>query len=574
MAFTPRDIKLNEADPQIHAIHRLNKNREDAFNSSLKGLGEYKSTLTYDVTQESLANSLGIKTNRGLPFTGWAARMTSNGIKFNALRFNIGCLQVSEPEEQWHTITVVIKGVDDNSDEVIAEGTTTVDGNENAIFGLVVALKDPLTGDAITLDDTALGEEYLIALGASNKNGQGVGIGEWVGSGNSFAGLSYYTTSQGPLKYAGFTTFTGNTELACDYLLIDNVAESIEVLSIETNDSNSNGVLSWAPPKFYGVEGTETSLYNNSLFTGIGGSLKTNSATGVTQNERWVIDSGAAGVAETARLLSIYDNNYNLVRASSLDVEVAESDAGSGETKTLLLIGDSLVSAGAITQTLLDLAGGDSMSIELIGTKGAGANLHEGRGGWSYATYNSDNADNAFWNSSAFDFSYYLSDNSLSTPDYVCINLGTNDIFHRGSDSDAENRFSDYQPHIQSIIDSIHTFDSSIKIALMTVPPGSTQDAFGANYDNSYQAARYHRNIIIWNRELVSAYGDEDSNNIYIVPSGSSYDSVNNCQKSSPAPANARTTVEVARSSNGVHPANEGYQQIGDALWSFVKCTV
>ncbi len=40
------------------------------------------------------------------------------------------------------------------------------------------------------------------------------------------------------------------------------------------------------------------------------------------------------------------------------------------------------------------------------------------------------------------------------------------------------------------------------------------------------------------------------------------------------APVNSRSSVTVQRQSNGVHPGTSGYQQIGDALWAFLKCNV
>lgn len=40
------------------------------------------------------------------------------------------------------------------------------------------------------------------------------------------------------------------------------------------------------------------------------------------------------------------------------------------------------------------------------------------------------------------------------------------------------------------------------------------------------------------------------------------------------APVSSRSSVTVQRQSNGAHPDTSGYQQIGDALWAFLKCNV
>jgi lysophospholipase L1-like esterase len=42
-------------------------------------------------------------------------------------------------------------------------------------------------------------------------------------------------------------------------------------------------------------------------------------------------------------------------------------------------------------------------------------------------------------------------------------------------------------------------------------------------------------------------------------------------QRAAAAPVNSRSTVQVTRQNNGVHPANEGYRQIADSVWAFLK---
>lgn len=77
----------------------------------------------------------------------------------------------------------------------------------------------------------------------------------------------------------------------------------------------------------------------------------------------------------------------NQLAAASTSIQLAALNAKSGQKVKALVIGDSLVNAGFITQRLLDIAADDVMKVELIGTRGTGLNKHEGRGGWTIANY-------------------------------------------------------------------------------------------------------------------------------------------------------------------------------------------
>lgn len=77
----------------------------------------------------------------------------------------------------------------------------------------------------------------------------------------------------------------------------------------------------------------------------------------------------------------------NQLAAASTAIQLAALNAKSGQTVKALVIGDSLVNAGFITQRLLDIAADDVMKVSLIGTRGTGLNKHEGRGGWKIADY-------------------------------------------------------------------------------------------------------------------------------------------------------------------------------------------
>ena len=131
----------------------------------------------------------------------------------------------------------------------------------------------------------------------------------------------------------------------------------------------------------------------------------------------------------------LYPYNKNgAVSSDTISYNVVPKSSGTGLTKKILLIGDSLTFNQPMSKHLVDdLLTSDAMNVSLIGTLGTAPYLREGRSGWSAHDYVSgyehgDSFTNAFWNpsTSKFDFSYYMSNNGFTGVDYVFINLGTN----------------------------------------------------------------------------------------------------------------------------------------------------
>lgn len=179
---------------------------------------------------------------------------------------------------------------------------------------------------------------------------------------------------------------------------------------------------------------------------------------------------------------------------------------------------------------------------------------------------------NPFWRHGTLSFSEYLAEHSLSIPDIVVIQLGTNDVFIYNDDTALMTAIDKDLTSLDTLIASIQDAGVS-KIGLMIVsPPASDQDAFGANYGCGQLRARVKRNYLLWAKQMISKYNNRESDGIYLVPSNVALDTVNNMVYSPVAPVNSRSNATMARQNNGVHPAISGYQQIGDALWAFIKC--
>lgn len=175
-----------------------------------------------------------------------------------------------------------------------------------------------------------------------------------------------------------------------------------------------------------------------------------------------------------------------------------------------ILIGDSRISDGTIVNAL----GYYSPKITLLGTrKTADGYCHEGRAGWSTSDYltqaEKGSVKNAFYNPATqnFDFSYYMTEQGYTAPDFVVINLGANDNF---SEQSAKN--------IDQMVASIRSYAEAqgreIKILVMTeyLSPasatGRTEAYLQGMRDKQYRYFDY----------LNEVFGEREDESVYLLP--------------------------------------------------------
>jgi lysophospholipase L1-like esterase len=194
----------------------------------------------------------------------------------------------------------------------------------------------------------------------------------------------------------------------------------------------------------------------------------------------------------------------------------------------------------------------------------------------------------------SFDFAAYLTDNSitLEADDWVLIHLGLNDVCGSSSDAAVYSNIETYiKPAIEGMLGgavqcrglvgedspaatSIRGAVSGIRVGIcLTIPPSHSQDAAGANYGNSLEKKRVARNLALYREWIIAQYDSAlmQSRGIYVVPLHANLDTVHNMGSASVA-ANSRTTTEITRQTNLVHPATDGYEQMADSLYAFLKC--
>lgn len=218
---------------------------------------------------------------------------------------------------------------------------------------------------------------------------------------------------------------------------------------------------------------------------------------------------------------------------------------------SLLAIGDSTVDHDVMTQKLLDYFTTKGKTITLLGTLGADGNYNEGRAGWKatdYLTnrvYSVDGRVNPFYNPSVqtFDFSYYMTNQGYSAPDFVVIQLGINDL------GDNSQTYANIWVAIKIMIDSIRAYNSNIKIILnLPTTPTANQDNIAA------WLPRYKNRVVSYDQyaqeHALAEYGE-------------------NAVRCSYCHLILDPETEIR---DNVHPTNAGYEKMALELVNQINC--
>ena len=285
--------------------------------------------------------------------------------------------------------------------------------------------------------------------------------------------------------------------------------------------------------------------------------------------------------------VNIYNNENQLVwqGASLIWVKSALNSA-----KTIIPIGDSLTNWKKWLPECIHLS---NNNLTFVGTRYSGADQdsegnsyasgtihHEGRSGWSAASYLADTSytfddrydgvagvsgsTNPFWDGTEFSLEHYLTTQEKSTPTAIQIWLGTNDIA-QGIDPSVAN--------IVAMAESIRSEYPSLKILVCNTIYRSNQDGYGSIGSEQYAggsgalAYSYNENIKVMELANKLTMALLDMENVYVVPLYCSHDSEYNFGWVEYHP-NPRATQIVHIPDESVHPATQGYWQLADILFS------
>ena len=325
-----------------------------------------------------------------------------------------------------------------------------------------------------------------------------------------------------------------NTKWTADWLGINFDDRAIRGIAI------ANRVYCSLPSTIYMNTSEAVKIYLNDILSQDGSHFWCNSPAGLTMfiNDEY-LQITCDTVGSYTLDWKVFDSNLQQIDGGTSTVKV--SDLSSLTSKKGLIIGDSFVAYGALSSAMISQFSEQSKTLTLIGTRGESPNYHEGRGGWSAETYctvsSAGDFTNPFYHNNTFDFSYYMTQNNYSGLDYVFINLGINKIFNL--------EFADYKVEVarelkyyKMIIDSIHDYDSNIKIFCnLPTPPNSVNGKFSESYGTAQMGWLYANNIKHYAKDMID---NISGTNVYIVGTNYVFD----------------TDTDIA---DGVHPTTDGY---------------
>lgn len=358
------------------------------------------------------------------------------------------------------------------------------------------------------------------------------------------------------------------------------------------------------PPVIHALTGLEANLYFDNaalLLNPASVAVDVSCAKGAQQNERWTWTPKPEETGDFPLRLEFRDGgNAIIARASSLVRVVARKvDPVPEKPMTLLMVGDSLTAASIYSEQVLALAKEDGLPLTLIGTRGPGAEegkplgevKHEGYGGWTaerFATHYTGKARGGPYKECGSPFlyktdpknadempkldlrRYYQEFNEGRAPDFVTILLGCNDTFG-ATDETIEKQIDSFTHHTETLLAMFRAADPETRIGLiLPMPPAGSQDAFGANYGSGQTRWQYRRNRHRLVERMTAAFSGREEDRIHLVAAHLNLDPVNGFPAVTVA-AHARTETTVVRQSNGVHPSGEGYRQIGDAVYAWMR---
>lgn len=400
------------------------------------------------------------------------------------------------------------------------------------------------------------GQTYAYQLALFDSSMQFISMVTWVDHYTIPSGISYIRVTavklpdQFQIEYGARTSYVPYS--ATTYL------NGVKVYSDDVVSANRDYLV--LPSKMYGVQNKEYDIFLKNVIVGnYNKFIVEKSGTGeqLSRRIRYIISS--AGTTNTS--ITLYDDTYNEIQTKNISYVNANANAHSGETLKVLVIGDSFINSGYVTGGMINDFENDVATLQLLGTMGTSPNLHEGRSGWSSYEYTHESSvgsvSNPFINNGVFDFSHYISANNISTPDYVIINLGINDGWKdMHGTTTAEN--------LQTMINSIHAYNSSIKIIIGTTPSpylGDAENGYLLELLTNKKRQMLTRNVL----ENIT-----ESETVIICPTHLNFDTDYNFNMST-ITKNGQNSGTVPYCSDDTHPSHMGFYQIADSYYACIK---
>ena len=347
----------------------------------------------------------------------------------------------------------------------------------------------------------------------------------------------------------------------------------IDDISDQVKDVVEAGVPQiYLPEDLYVCAGLTVELYNENICSGVDSTdydFYWSCDIGDCMSDKFRIEADTADVGDYPVTVTAYDYRMNELASASTMLHVLPNvflSENTGEIQTVV-IGDSL-SNGTEWMSYTRLLSGDKMCY--VGTLGAEENLmSEGYAGicagdFLKGTLYGNSAPTALFNTETgeFDWNYYKEKTGIS-PDVVEIFLGTN-LLELDPGENVDN--------IMKIAEKIHEDDPELPILVMTPVYPASQDGMAsqqntAGFESMHGMWSLERSQMVFN--LMKTLGDAAKERDYItfVPSALTFDRIYGFNTEQ-IKANPHTEVTETVPSGSIYPADSGYAQIGDSVYS------
>lgn len=358
-----------------------------------------------------------------------------------------------------------------------------------------------------------------------------------------------------------------------------NFLKNIRKNSEDIEELRKNSLLNLEfvkPPIFYSVAGLKNLMYyfQNIMYKKIDSYTFTHNLIGWFNGNGLIFD-GITNETNDAIDYAIKDCDSASSKICEINIPFKacqENSKNGTNIGGIMMLGDSTVYHGYIMAELANRFEKDNIQFAEIGnvtktvadSDGNVRNVKiEGRAGWSTYDYlhtksYNNMSVNSFLNNNTFDFSYYCKNNNVSKGDlkYLLIQMGINDSFRpMNGTSTVDN--------LKTIIASVHAFDSGIKIGIgLVIPP-----YLGKNY--SIACINDHIFRLNQNKEIANKINDD---NTYIVPINCVLDVKNGFKTEERTIGGRITDKKDIYPVDVTHPSDNGYYQISDEWYAFIKC--
>lgn len=363
-----------------------------------------------------------------------------------------------------------------------------------------------------------------------------------------------------------------------DFYRISDIESDVADLQSNVLELETDVIL---PSTIYAVDGQQINIYKENLVLPkrlrTMPYLHTRLVESVQDDFRTIWTPTATVLRGANSDFELCYGNGETVKSFPIAYYIVPKDTGSSSIN-VLIIGDSKVQNGFVSYHFLHNFDDDNMSVTLLGTKYIWdtTNRHEGYGSRTAKWFCTDSSS-PFYNNGSFDFANYLSTNNIATPDFVFINLGTNDCASLAGNTDTF--ITEFITYITQMIDSIHSVSSDIHVIV------GLCEGCATTLDNNASAFinwDLNRKISMLHKATIEAFDRRTSERIWVCPMYMGMDLTQDyAMKTLPlsqrdadansGTGNGKTRMQIT---DRVHQNEVGYWKNADYMYAIVKYIV